>query len=99
MLKEYDFVSNSLNSFRKKYRFWGPTIRSYLNKYDIPYNKRKQKIVRLRDEFGRFCLTHAVERGSIENKNTSTQDNKIKHNIHQKSKKCKTFKEMAAKQY
>ena len=109
LLKEYDFISNSVNSFCKKYGFWGLTIRSYLNKYEIPYNKRKQKIFRLRDEYGRFSLTYTIGT-SIENaqqvadnqKRTNIENIpviKSKHSHKTSSKKCKTFSEMAAKQY
>ena len=56
LFKSYDFIRNSKKSFSEKYGISIRTVDKYVNKYNIPYNKKQNKILITKDMSGRFCL-------------------------------------------
>ena len=90
LLKEYDFVNNSVKSFSEMYNICSKTVIKYLKIENIKYNNQKGLItIRNRDVNGRYCL----------NTKKFKQDDDIKKNQNQNQKHtaCRSIKDMKNK--
>jgi len=70
----YNFIENSISSFSKEYKICTKTISKYLNKWNIPYQKREINIKQNRDRFGKFKLENlqiaeVLQKPKIKSKN------------------------------
>ena len=57
LLKSYDFIKNSVQSFCHKYNINPKTVRKYLQENNIEYNKRTIIVEIKRDANGRYSRT------------------------------------------
>lgn len=80
MLKDYDFMNNSIRSFSKKYNINCKTVSKYLREYNINYNQKHSVIARHRDVTGRYCLpandNKETKTKTIDYKQSSMEENK-----------------------
>ena len=53
-LKQWDFMENSKKTFSEKYNISVKTIDRYIEKYNIPYEKRIFGVIKNRDRYGRY---------------------------------------------
>ena len=57
LLKDYNFINNSIRSFCHKYNIHYNTVSKYLRENNIPYNRKESILARDRDVNGRFILS------------------------------------------
>ena len=53
-LKQWDFKKNSKKMFVEKYKISVKTVDRYIEKYNIPYEKRLIGVIKNRDKYGKF---------------------------------------------
>ena len=98
LLKNYDFINNSIRSFSKKYNIHYNTVSKYLRENDIQYNRKESELERKRDASGKFSISVAIENAS--KNNPPLRDLPYRQNLpyetclRQHPTKCRTFKDL-----
>ena len=82
ILKEYNFMKNSVRSFSLKYKITEKTILKYLKEHKIPYNNRK-----IRYEMSRNCLGQYTFKSDV---NKYSQNPNQLHDIKDKARTSTT---------
>jgi hypothetical protein len=82
LLKQYDFINNSIGSFSLKYGVSSKTISKYLRENNIPYNRKETSIERDRDNSGKFIFSKYKK-----------DDDRIKYQSDER-RKCRSFKDL-----
>lgn len=77
LLKGYDFIKNSVQSFCTKYKINPKTVRKYLQENSIEYNKRTIIVDIKRDANGRYCETTDRNKVSVYSSEYRQTRNKI----------------------
>jgi hypothetical protein len=57
IMKQYDFINNTKESFAKKYNISSKTVSNYIKEFDIKCKKSGVIVNRNRDSFGKFTYT------------------------------------------
>ena len=73
ILKQYNFLENSIRKFSLEYKITEKTVKKYLVENNIPYSKRTIKYEIPRDVNGRYKLK--VNKGQRSNNNQSNENN------------------------
>ena len=73
-LKQWDFKKNSKKMFAEKYKISVKTVDRYIEKYNIPYEKRVIGIIKNRDKYGKFVYDESNNETNDQLSNQSTSD-------------------------
>lgn len=95
LIKEYDFINNTKESFAKKYNISSKTVSNYIKEFDIKCKKSGVIVYRNRDNFGKFAygLSERNDTSSNKNYNSDVKLNKNDSSSRLVNKKPLTFEE------
>jgi hypothetical protein len=94
-IKLWDFKKNSKKMFAEKYNISIKTVDRYIEKYNIPYEKRVFGVVKNRDKYGRYRIDTDGNKVSVYNvldQSTTPKDLNVCE-TNNKNKPIRSFKE------
>lgn len=96
-LKKWDFKQNSKKMFAEKYNISVKTVDRYIEKYDIPYDKRVCGVAKNRDKHGKFIYDQNLPKCSFESNNQPSKQDSYESITKNKNKPIRSLKEYCEK--